>query len=48
LIGSILLGDASLSGKVKKAIEDKVDLTVLVKRKPDAKQVKEYLANLYL
>jgi nitrite reductase (NADH) large subunit len=48
LIGSILLGDASLSGKVKKAIEDKVDLTKLVKRKPDAKLIKEYLANLYL
>lgn len=46
LIGSMLLGDASLSGKVKKAIEEKMDLSQLVGKKPDVTQVKEYLAGI--
>lgn len=46
LTGSILLGDTNLSGKVKKVIEDKVNLSELVNKKPDVSQVKEYLSKL--
>ena len=45
LIGAILLGDAGLSGKVLKAIEEKVKLSSLPDGKLDVKIVSAYLSS---
>jgi len=44
LVGGILLGDASLSGAIKKAVEGDTDFSGLLRNRPKATEVCEYLA----
>jgi hypothetical protein len=44
MVGSILLGDASISGPVKKAVEGKVDFSGLLKLHPTAADVARHLS----
>ncbi|MFH1717561.1 MAG: rubredoxin-like domain-containing protein [Planctomycetota bacterium] len=44
LVGAILLGDAKLATKVKKAVESKCDFSGLLAKHPDAGDVLEFLA----
>jgi nitrite reductase (NADH) large subunit len=39
LVGSILLGDASITSAVKKAVEEKVDFSDILRKRPDAADI---------
>ena len=44
LVGAVLLGDAAISGPLTAAIESGEDLSGLLSRKPDARAVRDHLA----
>jgi nitrite reductase (NADH) large subunit len=44
LVGAILLGDTSLSSKVKMAVENQTDFSDMLSKNPDGKEVLAYLA----
>ncbi len=45
MVGAVLLGDASISGSVKRAVEGQADLSGLLARRPTAQQVARELAS---
>jgi nitrite reductase (NADH) large subunit len=45
MVGSILMGDISLSNKVKAAIENQVDFSSVLNQKPGAKDIMRFLVD---
>jgi hypothetical protein len=41
-VGGVLLGDTTITGPVKKAIEEKTDLSTLVLKRPSGSDVIEF------
>ena len=46
MVGSILMGEISLSNKVKAAIENHIDFSTLLNKKPGAKDIESFLLTL--
>jgi hypothetical protein len=45
LVGAILLGEASLSARIKKAVEERYDCSELLRERPGAARVLEFFEN---